>query len=276
MTYILFFLGAVWYTLGAVVICGLCVSFLKRLFVRFLGGGAGHAVVMGTSILGTPIHELSHALMCLLFGHKITEISLWQPASRDGTLGYVTHSYNPKNPYHIIGNLFIGIGPVLGGMGVLTLILALCFPTALDTYMTAARDAIEGGEGGFLQGFVLFFEGLRLFPDMVQEAMTDSDVSVWARVVGVICLISVSLHIELSTADIKGALRSLPLYGGIILLLTVICAIIGESAMSAALSALALFSAYLSSLFVIVLVVALALVVLALPVYIVRRLVGRR
>ena len=46
--------------------------------------------------------------------------------------------------------------------------------------------------------------------------------------------------------------------------------------MDATLSALALFSAAMSALFVIVILTALALVVLALPVYLLRRLFGGR
>ncbi len=275
MRYVLFFLGTVWYTLGALVICGLCVSLCRRLFVYLMGGGVGRGIVIGTSLLGTPIHELSHALMCLLFGHRITEMRLWQPAASDGTLGYVTHSYNRRNPYHILGNLFIGIGPVLGGMGVLTLILALCFPGTLAAYMASAATLIEDGNASLVQGFTLFFEGLRLFPSMVREAMTNGEVPVWARVIGVICLFSVSLHIELSPADIKGALKSVPLYLLLVLLLTVICGLAGASAMTAVLSALAAFSAYLSALFVLVLVVSLAQILLALPVFLIRKLAGR-
>ncbi len=272
---VLFFLSVLWYTLGATVICGLAVSVCRRLFVALLGGGVGRGVVIATSIIGTPVHELSHALMCLLFGHRITEMSLWQPTSADGTLGYVTHAYNKKNPYHILGNLFIGIGPVLGGMGVLTLILFLCFPSALNTYLVSADAVVAGGEPSFLQGFTLFFEGLRLFPDMVGEAMTDTEVPVWARILGVIGLISVSLHIELSVADIKGALRSVPLYLVLVLLLTVISTLLGSTAMETVLAALAHFSAYVTALFVIVLVMAAAQILLALPVFLIRKLAGR-
>ena len=75
MPYIRFFLLAVWYTLGATVICGLGVFLCRTLFVRMLGGGAGRGVLLATSIIGTPVHEMGHALTCLLFGHAITDIN---------------------------------------------------------------------------------------------------------------------------------------------------------------------------------------------------------
>ncbi len=269
MPYVIFFLSIVWYTLGAIVICGLCVSLCRRLFVKMMGGGAGRTIVQATSIIGTPVHELGHAAMCLLFGHRIVEMSLWQPRSSDGTLGHVSHTYNRRNPYHILGNLFIGIGPVFSGLAVLTLFLKLCFPGALATYFANARFMVAAGQGGIS----LFLEGIKLFPHMVREAATDASVPLWARIIGVLLILSVSLHIELSPADIKGALKAIPIYLVPVLLLTVICGLIGAGAMNAVTGALALFSAMLTSLFVIVLVASVAQLLLAMPVWLIRKLV---
>ena len=188
MPYIRFFLLAVWYTLGATVICGLGVFLCRTLFVRMLGGGAGRGVLLATSIIGTPVHEMGHALTCLLFGHAITDMSLWQPSAPDGNLGYVTHTYNRRNPYHILGNLFIGIGPIFSGLGVLTLALWLCFPSALADYFDAASSMVAAGDGGVL----LFLEGLKLFPHAIGEAITSDDVAVWLRIIGVIVILSVA------------------------------------------------------------------------------------
>ena len=44
------------------------------------------------------------------------------------TYGYVEHSYNPRNLWARLGNLFIGIGPIFSGLGVVVLLLWLCFP----------------------------------------------------------------------------------------------------------------------------------------------------
>lgn len=271
MSYVLFFLGALWYTLGAVVICGLAVSLCRKLFVSMMGGGFGRGVVLATSIVGTPVHELGHALMCLLFGHRITAMSLWQPNSPDGNLGYVTHTYRRRNPYHILGNLFIGIGPIFSGLAVLTLALWLGFPDAFSDYAATASDMAANGEGGI----TLFFEGLKLLPRMFSESFKSATVPVWGRIIAALVILSVAQHISLSPADIKGALKAIPLYLLLLLILTAVCGLIGQTAMDDVTGALALFSAYLTALFVIVLVCSLIQLLIALPVWLIRKLLSR-
>ncbi len=64
-----------------------------------------------------PIHELSHALACLVFRHKITGIRL---VSFDGGLGgYVNHSWNAKSLYQRLGLFFIAIAPLLTAIALL-------------------------------------------------------------------------------------------------------------------------------------------------------------
>jgi hypothetical protein len=231
-----------------------------------MGGGFGRGVVLTTSILGTPIHELGHALMCLLFGHTITDMALWQPSAPGGRLGYVTHAYRPRNLYHVLGNLFIGIGPIFSGLGVLTLAFWLGFPQTFSAYMTTAASMAANGDG-FI---TLFAEGLKMLPRMPKELTDDVGCPLWGRVIALLVMISVSQHISLSPEDIKGALKAIPLYIALLLLLTAICGILGDGAMSAVTSALACFSAYLTALFVIVLVAALIQLLVALPVWVIR------
>lgn len=270
MLYILFFLKCLWYTLGAVVICGLAVSLCRKLFVSMMGGGFGRGVVLVTSFIGTPVHEMGHALMCLLFGHKITDMALWQPASRDGNLGYVTHAYRKRNLYHVLGNLFIGIGPILSGLAVLAMALWVGFPEAFSAYVSTASDMAVAGEGGL----PLLLEGLKLLPRMLSE-LGDSAVPLWGQIIALLVIFSVAQHVSLSPADIKGALTAIPLYLGILLILTAVCGLIGQTALDTVGAALALFSACLTALFMVVLVSALLQLIIALPVWLIRKLMGR-
>ena len=66
-----------------------------------------------TGLLGTPLHELSHALMCLLFRMRIQRIALYAPNALTGMLGYVKFQYRPHSPMHALGRLFQGIAPMI-------------------------------------------------------------------------------------------------------------------------------------------------------------------
>lgn len=79
-----------------------------------------------TAFIGVPVHEISHAIACLMFGHKINEIKLLQ-FNGTSTLGYVNHSYSKRNVYHRIGNLFIGLAPIYIGLILCVLFTKLLF-----------------------------------------------------------------------------------------------------------------------------------------------------
>lgn len=76
--------------------------------------------------LGIMIHELSHLIVAMIFGHRITGFRLISlPTNSNPTLGYVNHRWNQANFYQNIGNLFIGIAPIFGCC-LATLALAKC------------------------------------------------------------------------------------------------------------------------------------------------------
>ena len=272
MSYVIFFVEMILYTLFAVVACGLLVGFCERLFVGMLGQGMGRGVVIGTSLIGTPVHEWSHALMCVIFGHKIQKIVLWQPCSEDGTLGYVTHSFNTRNVYQRLGNLFIGVGPVFGGMGVLLLCMLWGFPQTIHAYFDAVGGMIGAGNGGI--GAILL-EGVYMIPHMIEEFSSDA-VPVWGRIIALVVMLSVSLHINLSLSDIKGALSAVPLYLLLLVVPTVIISLIGTDAMTTVRYGLQTFNATMIALFTIVFVFVLIQLLLAFVVSVLRRVFGRR
>ncbi|NEW85322.1 MAG: hypothetical protein GZ094_23570 [Mariniphaga sp.] len=117
-----------------VVLLNLSAIFNARLSVRFWGR---NLFLYGFGWLGCSVHELSHAFFALIFGHKISEITLFEPNSNGESLGHVSHSYNKSSIYQKTGNFFIGISPLLFGGIVLFLCVLLLFRfnvTALSNF----------------------------------------------------------------------------------------------------------------------------------------------
>ena len=131
-------------TLGVIFLFGKIIALCNGAFYRNFGRH-GRAVCYATGFIGTPVHEASHALMCLLFGHRITEIKFFQLNSSDGTLGYVHHAYNPRNLYQKAGCFFIGVAPVLVGALILAGLLYLLLPD-LFSGVSAEIAAVDFAE----------------------------------------------------------------------------------------------------------------------------------
>lgn len=94
------------------------------------------------TIPGTVLHELGHAFFCLVFRHQIREIRLFDPDPFTGSLGYVTHAYSRDNLYQVIGNFFIGIGPLLSGSTVISLASYLLIgPAVFSAIQEPSLDA---------------------------------------------------------------------------------------------------------------------------------------
>lgn len=207
------FISQLIFTVGVIFIFGLIISLCRTAFCKIVGEN-GNKILVATGIVGTPVHELSHALMCLVFGHKIVEIKLYQPSS-DGTLGYVNHSYNPKNIYHQIGNFFIGIAPIICGSGIILLLMYLLTPS-MFVEVTSELKFVELLTFDLLDPST-FAAVLDIFWSII-EIMFDftnfGNILWW---IFIILAILISSHMELSGADIKGGLIGL-LYIAIILL----------------------------------------------------------
>jgi len=78
------------------------------------------------AIVGVPIHEVSHAFVALICGHKVQKVTLFQP-DKSGTLGFVEHAYKPGF-LSWFTNLFIGLAPLFGGIAAIIGFTYLLFP----------------------------------------------------------------------------------------------------------------------------------------------------
>jgi len=239
-------------TLGIFVACGLLVHWICRLFSHLIGTGS-KMWFRTTSMIGTPVHELGHAIMCKIFCHRITGMKLWNPKPTNGVYGYVEHSYSKRNVWAKFGNMFIGMGPLFSGLGVTLLALWLCFPTLWADYLAdTSALVLTDTAAPFAEVAKGVFVLIRGIPNAFRVDWLKSTI-------GLLIILSVSLHISLSPQDIKSSLGALPIYGGLLLVVT--CATYWTPWAPKLLSGLSLLNLRLFSLFA--LVIGFALVWLA-------------
>src|SRR3989304_2061427 len=119
---------------AGVFIFGLLIHFFSQLTFKSLERAFGRVGIYFVAWLGTPIHELGHALFCVIFGHRIVKIELFKPDPVTGTLGYVDHKWNRHNPWQVLGNFFIGIGPVILGCAVLFTTFYFLIPNSYQAW----------------------------------------------------------------------------------------------------------------------------------------------
>ncbi len=227
------------FTVGVIVVFGLIIALCRKAFYKIVGDNATK-ILLATGVVGTPIHELSHALMCVIFGHKITEIKLYQPNSTDGTLGYVNHTYNPKNLYHQIGNFFIGIAPILCGSGLLILLMFLMV-NDLFTDVMAEIQFVELLSTNFWEAstYAGYFQ---LFWDIVTHIFEFTNMGNILWWLFMILALMISSHMELSTADIKGGFKGFLFIAGLLLIADIIMYFVSLPALEAVTTAMTSFS----------------------------------
>ncbi len=266
------FLYQVLFTVGVIVIFGFLIALCRHWFCRLVGRG-GPVILLITGAIGTPIHELSHALMCLLFGHKIREIKLYRPGADDGALGYVTHTYNPKNIYHQIGNFFIGIAPILGGSGVLLLMMFLMIPDVFSSvWSELSMVGLVLDNGLDLYAVGEFFAVVWGVVVSVLDFSNTSNVWWW---IFIILALMISSHMELSGADIKGGIKGLLMLLGILLLVDAAIYFIYPSALASVTSAMTAGGIALVSFLMISGVFSLFMLAVALIIRFISLLFGR-
>lgn len=250
-------------TVGMVVITGLTVSGAKRVFLKGCGNGA-FRVEQVTGLIGTPIHELSHALFCLLFGHKITGICLWSPRAEDGHLGYVSHTYRKRNLWHRIGNFFIGVAPILGGSAVLLFLLYLLLPNTAQEIFGACSEMIGSHSDVLLQTL-----SANLLKILKAFAVPEGLLHFHTYVFGVLAF-PILLHMEISRADLSSGAFGFLFLALTVLFSDVLLFFLYPFGLSALTTGAICFGAVLLLFFTLVLLLSALLLVLAFLMWLVR------
>lgn len=84
--------------------------------------------VLLTAWIGTPVHELSHAIVAWIFRYKIHTVELFKPNKRTGSLGHVEYSFDRYRLLHRIGRFFVSAAPLICGSLILYVLLRVLLP----------------------------------------------------------------------------------------------------------------------------------------------------
>ncbi|TGY42077.1 hypothetical protein E5347_10090 [Clostridium sartagoforme] len=185
---------------GSIVVVGFILGFFRERSIKNFYKAFGRKSIYITGFIGVPIHELSHAIVAIIFRHEITEIKLFKPSSEDNTLGYVKHRYNTKSIYQQIGNFFIGIAPILGGTISIGILMYFLIPSVYNVFMSTILNNINQ---------VNLINVVLSFKELTKLVFTLDNFKNVEFIIFILLAICISSHISLSKADIKGASKGL-------------------------------------------------------------------
>ena len=199
---------------GPLTAAGLLLWWLERSMTRMLMKRFGWRAALWTGWIGTPVHELSHALACIIFRHRITEMKLWAPDRDTGTLGYVRHApHNPDHWYPRLGAPLIGIAPLLGGslvLAVLTFTLVPSLKGAGDLLGNIEKKYVGMIASDSFWGAVWEFVELKVaFAKLLLDGRNFREWYFWLYLYLALC---VGMHMAPSGTDIRNC------WGGLVLL----------------------------------------------------------
>jgi hypothetical protein len=211
MEYLKFFLEVNIYLLLPIIIFGLIFHIITvKSEENVLKIGWWLFVLLGW--IGTPIHELSHYIMCILFRYEILDMKLFRPikGKKDGLLGYVTYRTRSNNLHQKIGEFFVGIAPMIGGSLIIYGLFRLLMSN-LYTNLISIND------------FNL---------NNIMDVIIHTEYNIPKLILFLILSISISMHMSISKEDLKNAIYGIFWLEIIIVILSVIFTLINISVTS--------------------------------------------
>ncbi|PEP64026.1 hypothetical protein [Bacillus pseudomycoides] len=188
--------------LGVIILVGFLLGYLESLTRTYWTRAFGRKGFLLSAWIGVPIHELGHAIMCVVFRHQIVAMQLFPTNTNNGYLGYVRHQYNQRSIYQRIGNFFIGIAPIFSGMAAFILLMYYFVPQSYSVFIHALETNTQTASinidmlQNILLSAILLLKSLFTVSNLFNPLF-------WLFLFIAICI---SAHIALSKPDIEGSL----------------------------------------------------------------------
>ena len=246
------------------VLIGLAVWGCRLLYCFFVGNRSGYRFIKAASVLSTPLREVGHAMMAVLFWHRVEDVQLLNLGDPDGEFGFVEHSYDPRNPVALLGNFFYAVGPAVLGMLAVTLIFLTCFHGVLPAYFEEIHALGEAGAG--------VGEYLKAAFSFIPKMFSLGEAATWLRVLGCALLVFLCLGIYVSPVEIFEAASGIVILTGLGMAASGVLLLFDDRVMRMAIAGLRSFSTMVIALLLVVLVFAVGMVALGAVFGVIRTL----
>ena len=122
--------------IGVIIVIGFLLGYLESLTRMYWSRAFGRKGFLLTAWIGVPIHELGHAIMCVLFRHKIVGTQFFPTDTSQGALGYVQHQYNQKVYINELGTSSLELVYIISGITALILLMRYFVPNSYFLFNT--------------------------------------------------------------------------------------------------------------------------------------------
>ena len=200
---------------GIFFVFGFALSIIQGATHKIYRRSVGWKGILWTGWFGTPIHELSHAIVAKIFRHKIQKIALFQPDERQGDLGLVDHSFNKWNIWHRIGNFFIGAAPMIFGSAFLALMVYYLVPNGRDVFTPLTN------------GFTSIDVAFRALKETLANLFALEHLKAWNFWLFLYLSFAVASHLAPSKIDRKGMWNGFIWIVGLLILVNIVALLFG-------------------------------------------------
>ena len=245
------------------ILPGLAVWFLRQVFVQLVGTRAGRPFLIATFALSTPLREAGHVAMSVLFWHRVEEVRFLDLNAADGEMGYVEHSYHPRNPIAQLGNFFFALGPVLLGLAAVLIIFLVCFGGVMEEFFMELSAL--GGTGTPA-------DYLRVGAGLIPKMVLSDKVSVFPKMFGALLLLLLCMGVFVSISELLDGLFGAALYAGLAFVAAVLLALLDERAQRVVTDGLRAFATGVLALYLPILLAVGVLLLAAAIFFLIRKL----
>lgn len=264
MEFLGYFLKLLLYTLGPILSFGLSLSLCDWLFCRLVGDRSGEKLLVGAHLLPTPLREFGHLTAAVLSFHRVGDFCLLTLHDPEGELGFVEHSYNPRNPVAILGNFFFAVFPAAMVLFAVFVVTRCLFAGCFEPFLTSVSELEATGAGP-----LAFLRAVLAFP---REVFSAAHTGIPAKIIGCVLLLFLSLGAYVSLSDLRQSVGGLFLFVLLVFLFSAVTAIFDDRLRNLICESLHTFALSVTALYLIIFLFAGVLLALAALFFLIRGL----